>query len=173
MTDRRQFLKAGAASGLALALAGRLPSAWARIEESARPPALGEKDRVVLAAIVPVMLDGALPATPAEREAAIGATVDGVGIAVAGLPNHSREELGELFMLLDLPLTRRLLAGVSRPWPEASHEDIAGFLQSWRTHRIGLLRSGYQALHELIMAAWYALPASWSAIQYPGPPKVG
>jgi hypothetical protein len=36
-----------------------------------------------------------------------------------------------------------------------------------------LLQQGYQALHDLVLAAWYARPDSWPAIGYPGPPEVG
>jgi hypothetical protein len=53
---------------------------------------------------------------------------------------------------------------------EASAEDIARFLERWRHSSIALLRSGYQALHELVMAAWYGNAQSWGRIGYPGPP---
>jgi hypothetical protein len=33
------------------------------------------------------------------------------------------------------------------------------------------LRSAYQALHDLVLGAWYANPANWDAIGYPGPLK--
>jgi hypothetical protein len=54
----------------------------------------------------------------------------------------------------------------------ASPVEIAGFLESWRSSWLTLLQSGYHALHELIMAAWYAQPGSWAALRYPGPPSL-
>ena len=49
-------------------------------------------------------------------------------------------------------------------------EDIALFLERWQHSSIALLRSDYQALHQLIMAAWYGNAQSWRRIGYPGPP---
>jgi hypothetical protein len=50
------------------------------------------------------------------------------------------------------------------PWPRASPAEVATFLESWRTSWSALLQSGYHALHELVMAAWYARPESWPAL---------
>jgi hypothetical protein len=62
------------------------------------------------------------------------------------------------------------LAGLTSPWEEASVEDVSTFLTRWRTSRFDLMRAGYQALTQLIQAAWYGNPRSWGAIGYPGPP---
>jgi hypothetical protein len=35
-----------------------------------------------------------------------------------------------------------------------------------------LLRSAYDALHQIVLAAWYGNPRSWPAIGYGGPPSV-
>ena len=164
--QRRAFLRTGIAGAALLAVAARLPAGSARAEGAAR--ALGASDRAVLAAIVPVMLAGALPAEAEAHRKAVASVVDGVSQTIAGMPPATRAELGELFMLLDLAPARRLLAGVSAPWPEASAEEIAAFLQKWRSSRFALLQSGYQALHDLIIAAWYAQPEGWPAIGYPG-----
>jgi len=164
--QRRAFLRTGIAGAALLAVAARLPAGSARAEGAAR--ALGASDRAVLAAIVPVMLAGALPAEAEAHRKAVASVVDGVSQTIAGMPPATRAELGELLMLLDLAPARRLLAGVSAPWPEASAEEIAAFLQKWRSSRFALLQSGYQALHDLIIAAWYAQPESWPAIGYPG-----
>ncbi|MCX7892561.1 MAG: hypothetical protein N2544_09400 [Burkholderiales bacterium] len=168
---RRTFLKAGVAGTVLLAGAARIPAAAARAADSMAARGLSSADRVVVAAIAPVMLAGALPAGEAKAKA-VASVVDGVSQAVAGMPPATRRELGELFMLLDLAPTRRLVAGVSRPWPEASVGEIAAFLQAWRMSRLALLQSGYHALHDLIVAAWYAQPESWPPLAYPGPPEV-
>jgi hypothetical protein len=170
---RREFLRAGAVASAGLALAGRVPEVAARVAESAVAPGISAADRDIVAAIAPVMLAGALPAEAQQKRAAVQEVVDGVSRLVAGLPPHLRKEVGELFMLLDLAPARRFLAGVSRPWPEASPEEIDAFLERWRDHPVPLLRSAYLALHDMIIGAWYALPASWPAIGYPGAPKLG
>ena len=133
---------------------------------------LSAKERTVLASVAPVMLAGALPADPAERERAVVEVIRGVDRAVSGLPPSVQEEVAQLFALLGFPLTRRLLAGVGSPWLEASPEAVQRFLERWRASPFALLRSAYAALHELIMAAWYGNPAAWPAIGYPGPPAV-
>jgi hypothetical protein len=61
---------------------------------------------------------------------------------------------------------------VWRPWPQAHPDDIGAFLQDWRTSWFSLLQSAYHALHELIMASWYARSESWAALAYPGPPRL-
>jgi hypothetical protein len=170
---RRAFLRAGVLASAALALAGQIPAVAARVAESAAAPGLAAADRTIVAAITPVMLAGALPADGAQKQAAVTDVTQGVSQLVAGLPPHLRTEVGELFMLLGLAPTRRFLAGISQPWPEASTEEIAAFLERWRTHPLPLLRAAYLALHDMIIGAWYALPASWPAIGYPGAPKLG
>jgi len=167
MTTRREFLRAGLIGSALLAAMRMLPAQAA----ASAPATLTLEQREVLAAIAPVLLAGALP-EGAQRAEAVGAVVDGVEQAVAGLPPHLRGELDQLFMLLTFGPTRLLVAGVGAPWRRAAAADIAGFLESWRTSWLALLQSGYQALHELIMAAWYARPESWPALHYPGPPAL-
>ena len=75
-----------------------------------------------------------------------------------------------MFDLLTFPLTRMLAAGLWSPWEEATPASLNAFLDSWRHSRFDLLKSGYAALHDLILGTWYAQPESWAAIGYPGPP---
>ena len=127
----------------------------------------------VIAAIVPVMLNGALPARGAARRSAVDEVVRGVDRAIDGLPPQTQHELAQLFALLGFPPARRLVAGVRDPWPAADPREIDTFLTAWRRHRVARLRSAYDALHQLTFAAWYGNPAAWHGIGYPGPPKVG
>ncbi|MGB6985405.1 MAG: hypothetical protein WBD74_05425 [Candidatus Aquilonibacter sp.] len=121
----------------------------------------------MLRAIARVMLDGALP----NREEALDAAVRGVEVAIAGLPAAVQGEVQQLFGLLEFPVTRRIVAGVG-PWGRASDADVAAFLQRWRTSNAQLLRSGYAALHQLVMAGWYGNMNAWPRIGYPGPPRI-
>ena len=158
MTTRREFLKTGLAGGLLLNIA-----ACARA---------GENDgrSRVLSALIPVMLAGALSPRPEDAERQINRTLSGVETAIKGLSLATQKEIGELFDLLTFPLTRMLAAGLWSPWEEATPSSLNAFLDSWRHSRFDLLKSGYAALHDLILGTWYAQPESWAAIGYPGPP---
>jgi hypothetical protein len=167
--DRRRFLVLGAAGTATLAAAG----AWTWMRGRRDADTSAQDRAVILAAIVPAMLDGALPAAGLERRAALRETVDNVGRAIAGLPPAARDELGRLFSLLALPVGRRVFAGVEAPWNEATADDVSRFLDAWRRSGWALKRSAYDALHQLIHAAWYGNPRAWSTIGYPGPPRLG
>jgi hypothetical protein len=128
--------------------------------------------QAILRAVVPVLLDGALPTAVKERQAAIADTVRGIDVAVTGLPPAAQEELRQLFALLALPPARLALARVAKPWNEASDADVRAFVDRFRHSSLTLLRSAYGALHQLTFAAWYGNDTSWSRIGYPGPPDL-
>ena len=167
-TSRRTFLKAGGLAALALAAGGALYRAT-HAGASHRFVLDGEA-RAALHAIAPAILAGALP-QGAGHDAALGGAIEGIHQAILGLPPATQKEVQDLFGLLALAPARRLLTGVSGGWEGACVEEVEGFLQDWRLHRLGLLRSAYQALHDLVLGVWYAQPASWPAIGYPGPMK--
>jgi hypothetical protein len=128
--------------------------------------------RTIVAAIAPAMLADALPDAGAQRTAAVREVVRGVDTAIAALPALVQDEVGQLFSLLGFPLSRWLVAGVATPWANAQPQDVEAFLTRWRYSKLALLRSGYQALHQLLLAAWYANPVAWPQIGYAGPPSV-
>ena len=162
---RRRLLTGGIAVG-ALAAAGLVYEFTA--DGSARDPEhrytmLDDEDRVIVAAIAPVIVG--IPGTALE-------VARGVDVAIAGLPLELRAQLRQLFGILRFPLTRMFVAGIWRPWHSASQAEIAHFLTAWRYSPLVKLRGAYDALHQLIMAAWYGNEKSWSAIGYPGPPRI-
>jgi len=167
---RRTFLTVGLAGAATLTVAG-----WFASGLRSRPGtrALDDESRTIVAAIVPAMLDRALPERRQDRDAAIAETVDGVDHAIQGLPPSARAELAQLFALLAMTPARRAFAGVASPWNEATREEIDAFLNAWRSSGWALKRSAYDALHQLVFAAWYGNPRSWTDIGYPGPPKIG
>ena len=168
---RRRFLKAGLAGAALLALAGG--AAWfrRRTDAAAASPALDEDARAVVRAVVPSLLAGALPGD-AARAPAVDEVVNAVDAAIAGLAPAAKRELAELFALLSLGVGRRLFAGVSSPWPDATRQEVDAFLAAWQQSGWALKRTAYDALHQLVLAAWYANPRSWPAIGYPGPPEL-
>jgi hypothetical protein len=170
MPGRRRFLKFGLVSGLLLAAVGvvRAQPGYRAAAGSDTLQVLGEADREVLAAIAPAILAGTGAAGPA-----FAAAIGSVDRAIAGLPPHLQDEVRQLLALLASWPGRRWVAGVGVPWREASVAEVSAFLERWRFSRWALLQQGYHALHDLVLAAWYAWPDSWPAIGYPGPPEVG
>jgi hypothetical protein len=166
------LLKAGVAGVAALVLARWLYTTVSAPPRTATSDAALDSDaRAVLAAIIPVILDGALPIGP-DAAVARDEALTGAAQAIAGLPPSVRRELDQLFALLAFAPTRCVVAGVWSPWPDASGESVAAFLAHWRDSRFALLRSAYEALHQIVLGAWYGNPRSWGAIGYPGPPSL-
>jgi hypothetical protein len=170
--SRRTFIATGVVGAVALATAS-----WLRrpqVPRSSTPRrALDADAEAIMRAILPVMLADALPATAPAHDAAVAQTLAGVDLEIAGLPPSAQAELAQLFALLALPPIRLGLARVAAPWPEAAPADVRRFLDRWRESSWTLLRSAYDALQQLIYAAWYGNPQSWPAIGYTGPPALG
>ena len=170
MASRRTFLAAGLGASMALAVGGGI---YRATQTSLAVPlhqrfALDGEAHVALTAIVPALLAGALDTGPA-REAAVATVIERVHTAIHALPPAARKEVQDLFGLLALAPARRLLTGISGGWADALPGDVHAFLQDWRDSSFALLRSAYCALHDMVLGAWYADPASWVAIGYPGP----
>jgi len=168
--SRRTLLKAGLAGGAALLLARWLYTARTS-PASAASAELDPGARAILLAIIPVMLEGALP-RGTQGAVARAETLAAVEQEIASLPAATRKELDDLFSLLAFAPTRGFVAGVWSGWPDATPDSIASFLNRWRDSRFALLRSAYAALHQLVFGAWYANPSAWAATGYGGPPSL-
>lgn len=173
---RRHFLKTGIAGSVLLAMVGSNTLLTARSNASDKPCDtclwLTQPDRVLLAALVPVMLEGALPSEPVEAKRAIKSVIKNFDQTVSYFTPAIRREIRQLLALLEFPLTRVLLTGALTAWEKEDTSTIRSFLKRWQTSRLALFRSGYGALHDLICGAWYANPRSWPRIHYPGPPRL-
>jgi hypothetical protein len=169
--NRRQFVKAGAV-GAALLAAGGAWVVWRDVRDTAVASPARDRLALVIGAVAPVLLAGALPDDAPQRADGIQRVIEGVRSIIAGFPPAVQGELADLFRLLDIGAARRWLAGLPSDWPDADPRDVSAFLERWRKSRMGLLQSAYFALHDLVYGAWYADPATWPAIGYPGPPEV-
>lgn len=170
MITRRRFLQVGLAgaavlAGVHLALRNGGP-------REPGPRTLDAGEAALVAALAPVVLAGALPAEPESGRAAVREVVEAFDRALAGLEPAVREEVRDLLGLLAFAPTRFALAGLARPVAQSRPEDVAAFLQRWRTSRFDLLRAAYQALTQLLQAAWFGNARAWPAIGYPGPPRL-
>lgn len=174
---RRGFLKMGlVGSGLLLGASVLGPLQGCATHQLATQPErplkiLREKDAIILSAVAPVVLKGALPTEPAAKQKAI----DSLLIQVDEFLLHSSEyaygEFELLFDLMYLAPTRVLMTGLWSRWENASEDAIAAFLTGWRDSSINKLRMGYAQLTQLTSLVYYSDPASWSAEIYPGPPQ--
>ena len=167
-TSRRQFLRVGAAAGAVLATAQWLRPSFAAPQQGFR--VLDATGAAMVRALVPVVLADALPAQ--AREQRVQETVEAFDRAVGALSPGVRNEVEQLFSFLSFGPTRVAMAGLWEPLERSSPDDLALFLARWRRSAFDIQRSAYQALTQLIQAAWYDNPASWDAIGYPGPPKL-
>lgn len=172
MPTRRTFIKTGLAGSALLALAAafhrQLDRAGKDVLVAGHP--LGSALPRVVRAVAPVMLRGSFPESGPARAAALERSVAGVAEAVAALSAAAQREVAELFALLDLAPTRIAVAGLGSDWEHAEPAEIEAFLRRWRSSGTDLLKSGYLALHDLVLGAWYADPSTWAEIRYPGPP---
>lgn len=128
---------------------------------------LRPKDRVILNAISPVALAHAFPQ---DRAAALETFMPQVDRFLFSTSTANHAALHQLFDLLDLGITRVLLAGVWRSWENLEDEQINDFLIGWRDSSINQLRLGYAQLTQVLNLVWYAQPANISPEIYPGPP---
>jgi hypothetical protein len=169
--SRRRFLQVGVLGAGVLAAASFLnrgtpvPSTG-----SLDLRALDAKSASLIAALAPVILAGALPDDVTSRKIAINEVVEAFDRALSGLSPAVQAELQQLLGLLTFAPSRALVAGVWKPWHEASTDDVAVFLTSWRHSRFDLLQSGYQALKQLMQACWYGNPLAWGKIGFSLPP---
>ena len=168
---RRRFIQAGIAGAALLALARWVdrPS----VAASAPYRFLDSRGVKSVDALAAVVLAGALPADESARRAAINEVVIAFDRAVSGLAIPVQQEIGELFSFLHTLPLRVAFAGLWAPLEESTPEQITAFLLRWRDSPFDLQRASYRALTQLIQAAWYGNNASWAAIGYPGPPRIG
>lgn len=169
---RRQFLKLGLWSGLALATV----STTAMLSGCSSPPSaasyrlLREGDLVLFRALIPAVLAGALPTGPAQAKA-VDDTLHSLDQLLFYSSRASHKQLQQLFDLLTFPATRIIVAGVRHDWAAVTPDDVEAFLQRWKTSGVGMLRAGYKGLCQMIEMAWYLQPQSWPAIGYAPPVK--
>jgi len=178
MISRRELLKTGVAGAIVLALARcapqRAPSTPRWTDDGYDYRVLDPPQREIVSVIAGVMLAGALPATTArDATASLTLAVRGVDTAISGLTPSVQGEVQQLFGLLTNPIVRPLTTGLWSDWRDADAHDVAAFLTRWRFSGLVLLRSGYDALHQLVMAGWYGNDAAWPHTGYPGPPRIG
>ncbi len=172
--SRGRLLRTGFVGGIVLAISGCASSGGTTFQDDAAAyKVLDATERGLIAALAPAFLAGALPTKNGlpVRDALVAA-VRGFDTALSGLPPIDVAKIRQLLGLLDNPFLKPLATGIWSSWSGASTSTVTAFLNRWRYSPLVLFRGGYDVLHQLTMAAWYGQDRSWSAIGYPGPPKL-
>ena len=86
--------------------------------------------------------------------------------------SRARSRPASLAALLLHPLGRRLIAGLASDWPQAGLPELRKALQGLRDSSFVLEQQAFHALRDLTNGAYFADPATWPAIGYPGPQPI-
>ena len=176
INSRRRFLIQFVA-GISLAATGRM--FWVESEEFVPELLLNDgdswlilepDDRLILAVITPVLLQGVMN-TPLAGEKLVSYLKD-FDKALSLLGGYQQREFKELLSVLHSMIGRIMIAGVWTSWNQASAETIENMLNSWRNSYLSLMKVAYAGLKELSYASWYGNPEHWQDIGYPGPPEI-
>jgi Gluconate 2-dehydrogenase subunit 3 len=173
--ERRSFLKKGLLGAALLLVGGALPIALRRGIDRARPRAtlalLTAREYAIFAAVAARIVPGddagaAWPTAAAldcagKVDALMAQTHPAVGAELRQLLHLFESGLGGLFTNFQVT-----------PFTRLAPAEMDARLEAWRTSRVTLLRSGYQALKRLAQATYYSSPEIYPRIGYPGPPLV-
>lgn len=170
--SRRHLLRVGLLGSAFLASAGLTAtlSGCSASTPQAGFAVLRASDLPFLHALIPVLLEGAVPAENLPQ--AVAGTLQSLDYSLDHLSPEMLKLTVQLFDVLALPLTRGPLTGVWGRWDQASAADVRAFLERWQNSAIGLLQMGHASLLQLVMMSWYSRAESWAHCGYPGPPTV-
>jgi hypothetical protein len=168
---RRTILRVGAATAVLLGVAGTGVGLYRQaVTTEGR---LTQPGRDLFASVAAAVLDGLLPTEPGARRLALDGHLRRLEATIAGFPPAIRAEIVELATLLAHPAGRLALAGLATDWAAATTADVQAALQSLRESRLALRQQVYHALRDLTNGAYFADPATWAAVGYPGPREAG
>lgn len=168
--SRRSFLKLGLGASAVLATAGLTATLSGCSSDS---PASGfqvlrDSDIPMLSAIMSTLVGP----HPAMNQRNLNAAIAQLDLTLAWTSAAVQKQVTDLFGMLSMGVTRGPLTGIWGSWENATPAEVQSFLDRWRDSRLDMLRQGHSALNQLLQMAWYALPVSWEAAGYPGPPII-
>ncbi len=124
---------------------------------------------LVLDALLPAVLMGALPAEPQRQHSALTQTREQILQFLPYLPQSQQQQLQQLFQLLQQDLVRLALTGQWLQLADLPLSDRLDLLLSWRDSYFSLLQQAFSGLRELIYAAFYGQPQHWTSLNYRAP----
>lgn len=164
--QRRSLLRLGLLASVTLGMAGAGVALWT---PGWRQGGFSASARALWRAVAQAVLADLLPTEAAAREAALEQHLERLQATVAGLPPATRRELSQLLALLDLAPSRLALTGLRHAWATAGLDEVQAALQAMRLSDNSARQQIYHALRDLTQAAYFAGPATWGALGYPGP----
>ena len=169
--SRRTWIRRGLLGGAVLALGGATVLAGERgkrVPPQAPLKALDPESYSVLSAVAERMVPPA-PGFPRPRAIHV---VEHVDTVVSRLEDADQRDLTRVLHLLENALPGLLLDGRLVPFTRLDPARQDRVLLGWRDSRLALRRSAYKVIRSLVLAAYYATPATYAAVGYPGPPDV-
>lgn len=164
--ERRSLLKLGVGAAALLALAG---GGVALFQPGLAAGRLTDSGKRVFEAVARAVLDGSLPRAASEQRAALAAQLKRLDDVILAFPAAVQAELSQLLAILSTGAGRRLLAGLSPDWPDASVAEIQAAFDDMRLSGLAARQQAYHALRDLTNAAFYADASAWRLVGYPGP----
>lgn len=167
--QRRSLLKLGVGAAALLALAG---GGVALFQPGLAAGRLTDSGKRVFDAVARGVLDGSLPQGAAEKRAALDAQLKRLDDVLLAFPAAVQGELSQLIAILSTGAGRRMLAGLSADWPDASVAEIQAAFDDMRLSGLAARQQAYHALRDLTNAAFYADASAWRLMGYPGPSPI-
>ena len=164
--QRRTWLKLGVVSAAVLALLG---GTAALIQPGLERGTLTATGRDVFTAVSQAVLDKTLPDEAVARQAALVALLGRIDVLISALPPHAQTEVSQLLSILGSSAGRLGLAGVGKPWLEASTTEVQAALQNMRLSSLAVRQQAYAALHDITAGAYFSDSSTWGLLGYPGP----
>ena len=159
--QRRQFIMLGLGTGVSLSLGLTLYPVLRNTEQSRNDAAT-----LVLDALLPALLHGALPVEAAAQQAALRRSREAVLQFLPYLPRTQQAELQQLFLLLQQRLGQLALTGHWLSLNELPVGQRLQLLNSWRDSYLATLQQAYHGLRELLYGAYYGQPQHWPALKH-------
>ena len=163
--DRRKFILTGISLGAAASLGSGL-AIWGWQHSLA--PDSSNRD-LVLSALLPALLYGALPQDATLAAAELDRTKIAISDFLSFLPLRQQQELNQLFNLLANRFSQLGLSGYLSGLAELSIEKRLQLLNQWRDSYLNLLQQAYHGLRELLYGAYYGQSEHWQALGYIAP----
>jgi hypothetical protein len=172
---RRALFRKGLLGGLFLAFGGGATIALRRTRVLHEPRAplrlFSPEEHAVFAAMAARVVPGdhAGPRWPSAHAVDCAGKADAL---LATIHPEAGAEMKQLLRLFENGVTGLFWGGRPAPFTTLDGPAQDARLDSWRTSRLALLRTGHQAMVRLAKATYYASPEVYPLVGYPGPPEV-
>lgn len=164
--NRRQFLTLGVASAVVISTGATI---YQQSEIDTIIDSFDDETTSVLVAIIPVLLQGTLPADAKQRKLKVSQVIADMQKTIATLPPATQAEIKQLFDLLKSRLAMLIFTGQFSHLESMSSAQKMSLLDAWRFSYLDMLKVAFSGLKELVFAAFYSNPDNWGVLNYQKP----